>query len=182
MNILLHGLVIFGLVAVPPSALGQGKPVVAVRQIEDLAGTGQSEPFTAMVQAVVAQTGRFRVRERGFDQLLGEQQDANNGLVTTNTPGRTGGFEGADFLIYGKITAASSGREADEGAQLGNRLLSRMTRGLAGGSSNCSRSTATLAVDVKVVGGSSGEIRYAKSLTQNSQTATSCSAKLRSTR
>jgi len=102
--------------------------VVAVRQIEDLAGTGQSEPFTAMIQAAVAQTGRFRVMERDFDQLLGEQQDANNGLVTTNTPGRTGGFEGADFLIYGTITAASSGREADEGAQLGNRLLSPMTR------------------------------------------------------
>ena len=176
MKKLVRLLAMLGMLVAPAAASAQqGKPIVAVREIKDLAGTGQAAPFTAMVQAAITQTGRFRVIERDFDQLVGEQQDARSGLVTTNTPGRVGGFEGADFLIYGTITAASSGRQADEGAQMGQRLLGRMTHGLTGGGGNCSKSTATLAVDVKVVDGSSGEIRFSKSLTQSSQTATSCS-------
>lgn len=148
--------------------------MVAVREIQDLANTGQGAPFGAMVQAAVAQTGRFSVMERNFTELLGEQQEANAGLITTNTPGRVGQFEGADFLIYGTITSASQGRQADTGASLGRSMLNRVLPG-AGGSTNCSRSTATLAVDVKVVDASTGEIRFAKSLTQTSQTAASCS-------
>lgn len=163
-----------GLLVASGAAQAQEKPIVAVRQIDDLAGTGQAEPFTAMVQSAVAQTGRFRVMERNFGALLSEQQEANAGLVTTNTPGRSGGFEGADFLIYGTITSASSGRQADEGASIGRSLAGSMF-GVSLGGTDCARSTATLAVDVKVVDGASGEIRFAKSLTQTSQTATSCS-------
>jgi hypothetical protein len=174
MSLVLRVLAATGLMTASIPAFAQEKPIVAVRQIEDLAGTGQAEPFSAMVQSAVAQTGRFRVMERDFDQLLAEQQEGNAGLTTTNTPGRTGQFEGADYLIYGTITAASAGRQADEGAAMGRGLASSLL-GVSLGSTNCSRATATLAVDVKVVDGASGEIRYAKSLTQNSQTATSCS-------
>lgn len=163
----------------------RGRPVVAVYEVRDMAGTGQSAAFTTMIETAITSTSKFRVIERKFDRLVAEQQAANSGIVTTNTPGRIGGFEGADFLIYGAITTASSSRKTDTGASIGRALVGGMLSGnmgrggglLGGGRStaNCSKTTASLTVDIKIVDAKTGEARYATRINQSADSSSSCS-------
>ena len=87
------------------------KPVVSINDIQDLARTGQSAELRQMIETTIVNTGKFRIMERG-DQgtsvLLKEQQGAKAGLYTSNTPGKVGGFEGVDFMVYGTITTGES--------------------------------------------------------------------------
>lgn len=150
--------------AVPPSQVK--KPIVAVYELKDLAGTGQGEAFLQMVQTAITTTNRFRVIERNFAVLQAEQSHAATGMVTTNTPGRKGGFEGADFLIYGTITQAQGGQSTDAGCKLGMAIL-------LGVNANCSRATATLSIDIRIVDSHTGQLRWAKQIRQDAQTKTS---------
>jgi curli biogenesis system outer membrane secretion channel CsgG len=149
------------------------KPVVAVSRIDDPGSTGQADALKTMIQTAVTGTGKFRIIERDFGQLDTEQQLARSGRVTTNRPGRSGGYEGVDFLVYGSITSTNGGRQSDVGANAGGALLGRMT-GLSLGIGNCNKAVATFAVDVKIVDTVTGEVKFAKQLTQRSASGTSC--------
>ena len=87
------------------------KPVVSINDIQDMANTGQGAQLRQMIETTIVNTGKFRIMERG-DQgmgvMVGEQQRAKAGLVTSNTPGKIGGFEGVDFMVYGTITTGDS--------------------------------------------------------------------------
>lgn len=157
----------------PQMVLAQNLPVATVRQMQDLAQTGQAAAFSQMIQTAITSTGKFRVIESNFADLRDQQELGNSGMVTTNRKGKRGGFEGADFLIYGTITAGSAARQSDDGADFGRALAGRMFGVQMGG--NCSKSIATLAVDIKIVDGSTGEIRYAKNINQTTASRTTCS-------
>lgn len=147
------------------------KPVVAVAQIDDPTGSGQGNTLKTMLQTAITGTGKFRIIERDFRQLDTEQALARSGRVTTNRPGRSGGYEGVDFIVYGTITSVSGGRQADQGANIGRALLG-IQPGANGG---CNRVVATVAVDVKIVETVTGEVKFAKQITEHSQGATTCS-------
>lgn len=153
-------------------ALAQsGKPTVAVVKIDDLAGTQQADQFTAMIESAIAGSGKFRLMERErMGKLVGEQTRARGGMVTTNTPGKVGGFEGVDYLIYGSITSISAKAKADVGATLLTGLLS----GRNGGSQTCSNTLATLGVDIKITDADSGEIKYSTHIDEQQKSASSC--------
>lgn len=138
------------------------KPVVAVYELKDLAGTGQAEAFLTMVQTAITTTNRFRVIERNFAVLTAEQNNANSGMVTTNTPGRRGGFEGADFLIYGTITQGQNNQRVDTGCKIGMSLL-----GLGGAS--CQQNSVSLSIDIRIVDSHTGQLRWAKTIRQDSK-------------
>ncbi|MBV9883657.1 MAG: hypothetical protein JO276_11665 [Sphingomonadaceae bacterium] len=156
----------------PSSALAQsaqGRPVVAVYQMDDLAQSGAGDTFSTMIETAVASTGRFRVIERQRLHVAErEQQMARTGRVTTNRPGRSGGFEGADFLIYGTITSISTSDRQQLGASM---LLGALT---GNQSSNCTRRAATLAVDIRITDADSGEIRNVSRITETQQAAMVC--------
>lgn len=161
--------------ALPAPVLAQkAMPIVTVRQMDDLAGTGQAVAFSQMIQTAVAGTGKFRTIESNFANLRDQQELGNSGMVTTRTPGKKGGFEGADYLVYGTITSGSAGQKSDMGADMGRALAGRML-GVSLGGGGCSKSVATLAVDIKIVDGGTGEIRYANQINRTSTSATSCS-------
>lgn len=166
-------LALLGAAAAP--AVAQKVPVVTVRQMQDLAQTGQAQAFSQMIQTAVAATGKFRVIESNFANLRDQQELGNSGMVTTNRPGKRGGFEGADFLIYGTITSGASTRQSDTGAQVGRGMAEKMLGFRLGGSGNCTKASATLAVDVKIVDGATGEIRFTKNINQTTVGRTSCS-------
>lgn len=151
----------------------KAKPVVAVSEIDDIARTGQATAFRQMIETAVASTGKFRVIERRVGGLLAEQQGAKAGLYTSNTPGKIGGFEGADFLIEASITTGQSTRKSNLGASIGRSMLGNM---LTGGRSvqDCSNAVATLGIDVKITDAASGQIRYATRITEQQQSAASC--------
>lgn len=159
------------LVLVPTGAMAQAaKPTVAVVSIQDLTNSGRADTLSTMIETAIAQTGRFRLIERQqINQLLGEQVRAKGGVVTTNTPGKVGGIEGVDYLIYGTITSVSGKRKADIGTNL-------VVGFLGNHNANCNTLTATLALDIKITDAASGEIRYIRHIDESQKSGTSCSA------
>ena len=153
---------------VPGVAAAQSaKPVVAVVRIDDLTRSGQAQNLTAMIESAIAGTGRFRLMERErMGQLTGEQARARGGMVTTNTPGRVGGFEGVDYLVYGTITSLSAKSGADAAGNLLHGLLGNKNAG-------CNERATTLALDIKITDTDTGEIRYVTRLDET-QTTSAC--------
>lgn len=157
-------------VGLPTAAAAQDKPIVAIYQMDDLANTGQSETFSAMIETAIAQSGKFRVMERSrLNELLKEQGKAKGGLVTSNTPGKIGGFEGVDYLIYGSITGLSVQRKADIGTALLGGLL-----GNGKGTSNCTSGNVTLGADIKITDANTGEVRYVTRINEVQKAGTAC--------
>jgi curli biogenesis system outer membrane secretion channel CsgG len=175
---------------IPFSALAQSgitarKPVVSVNEIEDLARTGQASVLREMIETTIINTGKFRVIEQGghgTSILLAEQQRAKAGLSTSNTPGKIGGFEGVDFKIYGAITTAAASVKADTSANFGRVAAGTFLDAFVGrgagssmrASANCTSSSATLAVDVRITDGKTGEAVFAKTITQTTGGETVC--------
>lgn len=162
--------IIIGVLAVPVSA-ATTKPIVAIEEMEDLAGTGKAEMFSTMVATAIQNTGKFRVMERRMGNLVREQTRAKGGIVTSNTPGRAGGFEGVDYLIYGTLTSVSSKSRAD----IGTTLLSNLLSSNGSARKSCSNVVATIAVDIKITDADSGEIKYVTRIDQSQTSAASCS-------
>ncbi|EGF91310.1 hypothetical protein ABI_27250 [Asticcacaulis biprosthecium C19] len=164
----------FILVALPVPALaqqGSGKPIVAVYEMRDLTNNGLADTFSTMIATAVAGTSKFRVIERNdMDKLLGEQNRANSGLVTTNKPSKKGGFEGADYLIYGTITSLSVVNKSDVGTSIVGSLFT--PQGSA--APKCVYAIATVSVDIKITDASTGEIKYVDRIDEQQKSATIC--------
>ena len=164
------------------------KPVVSIDDIQDLAHTGQADVLRQMIETTVINTGKFRIMERnaqGMSVLLGEQQKAKAGLVTSNTPGKIGGFEGVDFEVYGTITTAAASTSHDTGASImmgaAGGMLQQMGGGMFGAlggavrdNSSCGSTSASLAIDIRITDASTGEVKYAKTITQTDNGGTTC--------
>lgn len=156
----------------PSHLLAQkSKPIIAIEQMEDLAGTGEAEKFSAMVATAIQSTGKFRVMERRMGTLMREQTRAKGGVVTTRTPGRVGGFEGVDFLIYGSLTSVSASNKTD----IGSTVLSGLFTPKGGSMKSCSNRIATLGVDIKITDADTGEIKYVTRISEQQKSAASCS-------
>ncbi|HMO75784.1 MAG TPA: CsgG/HfaB family protein [Sphingopyxis sp.] len=151
------------------AAAAQGtRPIVGIYEMEDLTGNGQAQTFSTMIETAITATNKFRVIERsGLNKLLREQGGARTGLTTTNRPGRVGGFEGVDYLVYGTITAISAKQKSNVGANFLNSL---------GGNNNpgCSNVIASLEADIKITDANTGEVRYVTRVSEIQQGATSC--------
>jgi curli biogenesis system outer membrane secretion channel CsgG len=166
------GLLLAVFLVVPASAQ-RDKPIVGIAEMQDLARTGQADTFATMLETAIIGSGKFRIIERErLAPLLKEQGLAGTGLVTTNRPGQTGGFEGVDYLIYGSITSIS----AVEKSNFGMSLL----RGVLGGQRNsgpndCTNTDVRMEADIRITDTNSGEVLYAKRVTEVQQSATVCS-------
>jgi len=158
------------LAALLPTAVSaqSHKPTVAVVRIDDLTHSNASDQLSTMIESALAGTGKFRLIERAqLGKLVGEQARAAGGIVTTNTPGKVGGFEGVDYLVYGTITSVSAKRSDDVGSTLMAGFLGQ--RG-----AHCTAVRATLALDIKITDTRSGEIKYATHIDDSQKSATSC--------
>ncbi|HEY0147788.1 MAG TPA: CsgG/HfaB family protein [Allosphingosinicella sp.] len=161
------------LAALPAAALAQGagKPVVAIYQMDDVANSGQAQAFSAMIETAIASTSKFRVVERErLKTLVGEQARAKSGLVRSNKPGKVGGFEGADYLIYGSITTVSVTNKENLGASFLGNVLS----GDRNSNVSCSNSIVTLGVDIKITDADSGEVKYVSRISEKKKSEASC--------
>ena len=161
------------LLALSPTALlaQKGRPVVAIYAMDDLAQTGKAAQFSQMIETAIESTNKFRVIEREhMGKLLGEQARAKAGLVTTNRPGKIGGFEGADFLIYGTITSVSVTNKAD----FGSTFLAGVIAGQNNAHPTCSNAYATLGIDIKITDGNSGEVKQVTRINEQQKSAAVC--------
>lgn len=123
------------------------------------------------MMTAIAATQKFRVMERGqLDVMVQEQQRAKSGLVTSRNGGKVGGFEGADYLIYGTITTLSVTKKSNFGASLGMAMLS-------GGNQpapNCYSGEVTLSMDIRITDSETGQIRYVKRIDEKKKAGTIC--------
>ena len=135
-----------------------------------------------LAQAIVS-TNKFRVVERSqLRVLLNEQAKARSGLITSDTPGQIGGFEGADYLIYGSINQASSDRRthalsaknSGSGAAILGRLLGAQSSQAQQAPQSCTYDLTTISINIKIVDARSGEVRYSAPVDQSGITYTNC--------
>lgn len=156
----------------PTVVLAQaGKPVIAIYRMDDAAKSGRGPALSTMIETAITATGKFRVIERDqLNPLLTEQTQAKAGLVTTNTPGKVGGFEGADYLVYGTITSVSTTSKSDFTSSLVAGLFTPQGSSMP----SCSNNFATLGLDIKITDARTGEVRYVTHLDETQKSATSC--------
>lgn len=158
-------------ISYPAFAQSSGQPIVAIAQIDDNAGSGQSRTLTQMMLTAIAASQKFRVMERGqLDVLEQEQLRARSGQVTSRNGGQVGGFQGADYLIYGTITTLSASKKSDFGASLGLALVS----GQNAQPQNCYSGEVTLSLDIRITDGATGQIRYVKRIDEKKKAGTIC--------
>ena len=131
-------------------AIAQNKPIVAVSAFESSFQNYDTSNIHTAIETAIVQSGKYTLMERRrLDELLAEQGKSASGLVTGS--GEIGGFDGIDYLIYGRVT---------------NVALSTRKNFLQ-------QCEASFAIDVRVVDVESGEIRLTKSVSQSDDVATS---------
>jgi hypothetical protein len=157
--------------ALPAPLLAQGQPTVAIVKIDDNAGSGQSKTLTQMMLTALASTQKFRVMEREqLDVLMQEQQRAKAGQVKSRNGGQMGGFEGADYLVYGTITTLSATKKSNFGATLGMSMLS----GDNAQPTNCYSGEVTLSLDIRIAEAATGQIKYVQRIDETKKAGTIC--------
>jgi hypothetical protein len=137
------------LLGVSLTVTAQDLPIVGISTIKETVNdwnrNAKGANFQAMLETQMAKVGRFKIMERArVDEILAEQ-----GMNNEVGDGRTanGGYNiaGVDYLVYGSIT------------KLGQRKS-----GMATGQFATASLITEMAVDIKVVDASTGEIRRAE--------------------
>lgn len=158
------------MVTVPAQA--QDLPIIAVARMQDPNASRQAANLAVMLETAFVNTGNFRVFERDFAELNLEQDLANNGTITSNRSGQRGGFEGADFLIYGVITTWQVEQRGDGATS----FLRDLVRDPNARESDCRNMRVRMAVDLRITDTSSGEIRFTESLDGEAESGTVCTS------
>lgn len=142
------------------NALAAGeRPAVGVAEFknESAAGWwrgGVGWELSGMLSNELSSTNDFRVLERAkLEKVLEEQNLAASGRVRAGTGGKMGQVTGADYLVFGTVTAYEENTSSTGGG------LSFHGISLGGKSSE-----AYLAVDVRVVNSSTGEVDFSRTV------------------
>lgn len=146
-------------VAASSGALAAGKPAVGVAEFKNESGAawwrgGVGWELSGMLSNELSSTGDFRVVERAkLDKVLEEQNLAASGRVRSGTGAKMGQVTGADYLVMGTVTSYEE-NTANTGGGLSFRGIS------LGGK----KSEAYIAVDVRVVNASTGEVDFSRTI------------------
>jgi curli biogenesis system outer membrane secretion channel CsgG len=107
-----------------------------------------------MLSNELSSSGNFRVVERAkLEKVLEEQNLAASGRVRSGTGAKMGQVTGADYLVMGTVTSYEENTASTGGG------FSFKGIGLGG-----KKSEAYIAVDVRVVNASTGEIDYSRTI------------------
>ncbi len=133
------------------------KKRIAVMRFEstDKFGGGDvGEGLSAMLSNELSKSGRFIIVERAaLPDILGEQTLAKKGLTTPQSGAKTGKLLGAQILVRGTVTDFESSKKGGGGqiSLSGTRLP---IGGVIGGASM----TAHIAIDLRLIDATTGEI------------------------
>lgn len=135
------------------------KPVIAVNEFKNETSAGWwsggiGRDLGNMLAAELASTGEFKVVEREkLDALLDEQDLAESGRIKPATGAKIGELTGAQYIIVATVTAydektqGTGGRLAYKGIALGGK-----------------KDDAYIAVDLRVVDTTTGEVEHARTV------------------
>ncbi len=165
MKRMLMMLIALGVVAAPLSAMAaQDKPIVGVVEFKNESGaawwrSGVGWELSGMLSNELVATKAFRVVERNkLQSALEEQNLGASGRVSAGTGAKIGKITGADYLIMGTVTAYEE-NTAGTGGGIGFRGIS------VGGN----KSEAYIAVDLRVVNSTTGEIEFVRTVEARSK-------------
>ena len=135
------------------------KPVIAVAEFKNESGAGWWSggvgwELSGMLSNELVATRSFRVVERSkLESVLTEQDLAASGRISAGTGAKIGEMTGAEYLIMGTVTAFERD-VADTGGGISFKGFS------VGGS----KDNAYLAIDLRVVNATTGEIEYVRTI------------------
>lgn len=141
------------------AASAADRPAIGVAEFKNESGAawwrgGVGWELSGMLSNELSSTGSFRVLERNkLENVLEEQNLAASGRVRAGTGARMGQVTGADYLVFGTVTSYEE-NTANTGGGISIRGIS------IGGK----KSEAYIAVDVRVVNASTGEIDYSRTI------------------
>ena len=135
------------------------KPAIGVAEFKNESGAGWWRggvgwELAGMLSNELSSSGDFRVVERSkLEKVLEEQNLAASGRVRSGTGAKMGQVTGADYLVFGTVTAYEE-NTASTGGGLSFRGIS------LGGK----KSEAYIRVDVRVVNATTGEVDYSRAI------------------
>lgn len=157
-------LLILSTLAVAFGAVAKDRSVVAVLDFtnDTQAAWWKSDvgrELGGMLANELVSTGAFKVVERQkLDSVLGEQDLGASGRVSKSSAAKMGKITGAQFLITGKV-AAYEENTSGTGGGIGFKGIS------IGGKKN----KAYLAIDIRVVNATTGEVEYVRTVEGHSK-------------
>ena len=156
---LIGALVLASAIGAQPAAAQGGKPVIAVAKFKNETNAGWWSggvgwELSGMLSNELVSTGDFKVVERTqIESVLAEQNMAASGRISPGTGAQIGKLTGAQYLIAGTVTsfeentASTGGGISYGGISLGGN-----------------KSEAYLAVDLRVINATTGEIDYVRTI------------------
>lgn len=156
---LIGALVLASAIGAMPAAAQGGKPVIAVAEFKNETNAGWWSggvgwELSGMLSNELVSTGSFKVVERTqIESVLAEQNMAASGRITPGTGAQIGKLTGAQYLIAGTVTsfeentASTGGGISYGGISLGGN-----------------KSEAYLAVDLRVINATTGEIDFVRTI------------------
>ena len=157
--LIVGAMALLGVVMTGTASARGGKPVVAVAEFINESGAawwrgGVGWELSGMLSNELAATGDFTVVERSkIEAVLAEQNMAASGRIAPGTGARMGKLTGADYLIAGTVTAYE-----EDAASTGGGIS---VRGISLGGN---QSKAYLAVDLRVINSTTGEIEFVRTI------------------
>ena len=146
-------------IATAGSVFAAGKPSIGVAEFKNESGAawwrgGVGWELSGMLSNELSSSGDFRVVERSkLGNVLEEQNLAASGRVRSGTGAKMGQVTGADYLVFGTVTSYEE-NTASTGGGLSFRGIS------LGGK----KSEAYLAIDVRVVNATTGEVDFSRTI------------------
>lgn len=148
--------------------LAQEKPTISVPDFKNDTNwwwwkNGTSRQLADALSNELTSTGKFTVVERQkLDVVLSEQELAELGLVRQETAAQRGNLTGAKYIVLGKVTSYEEGvsNESAGGAVSGINI-----GGISfGGGGRKNKQQAYVAIDLRVVDSTTGEVVYARTV------------------
>jgi curli biogenesis system outer membrane secretion channel CsgG len=152
------GIVLATVMSGPVAAKGDG-PVVGVVEFKNESGAGWWRggvgwELAGMLSNELVSTKSFRVVERSkLESVISEQNLAASGRVSAGSGAKMGQLTGADYLIMGTVTSYEENTANDGGGV-----------SFGGFSVGGNKSEAYIAVDLRVVNASTGEIDFVRTI------------------
>ncbi|TAE61652.1 MAG: penicillin-binding protein activator LpoB [Nostocales cyanobacterium] len=150
------------------SAFAQNKLTISVPDFKNETTwwwwrNGTSTQLADALSNELTSTGKFTVVERQkLGEVISEQELAELGLVRKETAAKKGELTGAKYIILGKVTSYEEGvEEESSGASVGGLRLGPLS---FGGGNRQNKQKAYIAIDLRVVDSSTGEVVYARTV------------------
>lgn len=150
------------------NAIAQVKPTISVPEFKNATdwwwwNTGTSRELADALSNELTSTGKFTVVERQkLGSVLSEQELAELGLVRPGTAAQSRQLTGSKYILLGQVTSYEEGvsEESTGGSITGINL------GIIqlGGSGREERQQAYVAIDLRVVDSTTGEVAYARTI------------------